>query len=85
MVIDLTFFWSTFFWATFLPIYLYIALAFLLTNAFITGYFGVEKPVSFRDFVDALIWPVSLSILLGVCLRIILDYRWKFFKLFRRK
>ena len=79
MVIDLIFF------LTFLPVYLIIAFVFLLINAFVIGYFGTENTVGLKDFIDALIWPVSLSIFIGVCLRFIMDNRWKFFKKFGRK
>ncbi len=67
----------------YLGYYLAIALFFLLFNAMVAGYFG-EK-VTNKDYWESLVWPVSFTVFLGVCFRVISDNRYKFFKLFRKK
>jgi hypothetical protein len=51
----------------FIVIYVVIAFGFIVANAMVGGYVG--QVLGGRDYLDALVWPVSLATLAGMTLR----------------
>jgi len=49
---------------TYIMYYGVAAIAFLFINAFIAGY--VSKPLTKEDFRDSLLWPIYVSMILGI-------------------
>jgi len=43
----------------------------LLVNAFIAGYNG--NNITLNDFSDAVIWPISLTVLIGLLIRLVVE------------
>lgn len=51
--------------------YIIISLVFLLFNSIIAGYNG--NSYSFQDTIDSILWPLSLSVLIGLVIRITIE------------
>lgn len=56
----------------FIAMYLSVALIYLLGSALAAGFVGGE--ITYKDYIDSFLWPVSLSIITGSLIRIVVQY-----------